>query len=67
MVKIDAKLLKIAKEKENVLNSDGALEKVNVRNQLVNLNKIVMLLRKKHANKILNVKAIEFVIQIRFA
>ena len=65
-VKINAKLIKIVKEKENVLNSDGVLEKVNAKNQLQNHNKIATLLKKKHAKKIPIVKVIEFVIQIRF-
>lgn len=65
-VKIDAKPIKIVKEKENVLNLDGVLEKVNAKNQLQNHNKIAMLLKKKHVKKIQIVKVIEFVIQIRF-
>ncbi len=65
-VKIDAKLIKIVKEKVNVLNSDGVLEKVNAKNQLQNHYKIATLLKKKNVKKIQNVKVIEFVTQIRF-
>ncbi len=65
-VKIDAKLIKIVKEKENVLNLDGVLEKVNAKNQLQNHNKIATLLKKNHVKKIQNVKVIEFVIKIKF-